>query len=539
MDDTQQHSARSQWLLDVIALTAIVALAHLLRLDALTLRGEEPRRAAIGIEMSRTGDWLVPRIQGEVVTFRPPLQNWLIGLSTSLAGSPDAISIRLPGVLALLATVWLLYFVGRSFLGRIGGLTAGLSYATCFIVLQIGKLAETDILFTFFVAASLFAWFWGWQRRWPTLAVWCVAYALAALGALTKGAQAPVYLVATSGLYLAWIGRGRELFSRQHLAGIGIFAVIFALWFVPYLWVMGMKTGMAILLGETAARFRLDDPALFTRQMPSFPFLLLGSLLPWSLLLLGYLRRDVREGSESALGLVRFCLAGAGFAFFTCWGLHGAMPRYLLPMAPCAALLIGQAGAGLWQSFSSARLSRTAACGLLALGLFLASVWAGLWPGIPTQPAVDLGIVTLVSLCAGWLVWLRPAPALAGFACAGVLGLGGSLLYQNHVGAKSVDLLGQLDALREHLPQGSPLSSLGKINQRFAIYLDQPVVRLEWPMQEPQNGDFFCIDTRPDAVPDLPFAWREVGRVWCDRYVTQSEGMVIVGQRVSVNPSGN
>ena len=54
------------WLLLLLA-----AGTYLARLDVLPIRGEEPRRARVAYEMLATGDWIVPRQQGDIYLSRP------------------------------------------------------------------------------------------------------------------------------------------------------------------------------------------------------------------------------------------------------------------------------------------------------------------------------------------------------------------------------------------------------------------------------------------------------------------------------------
>ena len=67
-----------EWELGLLLLLA--ACFYTIRVTDLSIRGEESRRGRIAWEIWQTGDWIVPRIQGEPVFFRPPLQNWLIVL---------------------------------------------------------------------------------------------------------------------------------------------------------------------------------------------------------------------------------------------------------------------------------------------------------------------------------------------------------------------------------------------------------------------------------------------------------------------------
>ena len=128
---------------EVLVLIALVIGAFFLRAGDLTIRGEESRWATVAQEMIQSGDWVVPRQQGEPFLSRPPLGNWLIALATLMRGECDAWSIRLPTLFAVLATTLLIYAVGRSFLGRLGAFAAALAFATMGEVLQMGRVAET------------------------------------------------------------------------------------------------------------------------------------------------------------------------------------------------------------------------------------------------------------------------------------------------------------------------------------------------------------------------------------------------------------
>src|SRR5262249_18579312 len=154
--------------------------------------GEEPRRGQVAREMINSGDWIVPRQQGEPFLSRPPVQNWAIALVALARGGVDFIAIRLPSVIALLLTTALIYAFGRTFLSRLGALWAAAAYPTMGLVLQFGWLGETESLYTLVVAGSLIAWRWADVKQKP-LVGWCLGYGLAAVGMLTKGPQAPVY----------------------------------------------------------------------------------------------------------------------------------------------------------------------------------------------------------------------------------------------------------------------------------------------------------------------------------------------------------
>src|SRR5689334_8917683 len=130
--------ARSRF--DLVLLTLFVLACYGLRIDKLSIRGEESRWATVAMEMRRTGDWVVPRQQGKPFLSRPPMGSWLIALAGSLRGECDAVAVRLPSILAVLAMTLLIYGYGRSFLGRAGAFAAAVGFAAMPEVLQMGRL---------------------------------------------------------------------------------------------------------------------------------------------------------------------------------------------------------------------------------------------------------------------------------------------------------------------------------------------------------------------------------------------------------------
>ena len=93
----------------------------------------------------------------------------------------------------------------------------------------------------------------------------------------------------------------------------------------------------------------------FLKHLATFPAEVLVCMLPWSVLLVAYLRRDFRRSLGSAAADVRFLACAVAVAFPTCWLVPGARNRYFAPLYPCLALLIGlvverccQASAAPW-----------------------------------------------------------------------------------------------------------------------------------------------------------------------------------------------
>ena len=310
------------------------------RLADIPLRGEETRRAGIAIEMLRSGDWVVPRLQESPIYFRPPLQNWAIAVGGLVRGDVDEIAIRWPSVASVLLLGLLIYAYSRTCLGRVGAMAAGAAFITMGQVLELGRLGETDPLMTMMVAASLLVWHYGRLRGWSPVWYWSAGYLLAALATLTKGAQGPVYFAATVGGFLLWTGRWREAFRWSHLVGILVFVATMALWHVPYFFALGWDSTRRIYWDDLGMRF-VGSPWITVKHLLAYPVEVLGCLLPWSVLLIAYLGRDFRESLKSAREQVIFLAIAIILAFPSCWLAPIGRSRYFMPLYPCFAVLVG------------------------------------------------------------------------------------------------------------------------------------------------------------------------------------------------------
>ena len=64
----------------------------------------EGRYGSIAAEMSRSGDWIIPRLNGIAHFEKPPLSMWAMAASLRLFGESET-ALRLPGVLAALVAL--------------------------------------------------------------------------------------------------------------------------------------------------------------------------------------------------------------------------------------------------------------------------------------------------------------------------------------------------------------------------------------------------------------------------------------------------
>lgn len=546
-------SGRSTWWreIELLVLALLVCAIYGSRLTTLSIRGEESRWAVVAREILATGDWVVPRQQMQTFADRPPLGSWAIAVSMLALGDQGPFAVRLPTFLFTLATTLLIYAYSRNFLSRVGALAAGVAYATAGQILSLGGLAETEATFTFMLGASLLVWHWGHSRSWPRVVTWVAGYSLAGLAALAKGAQGPVYFAAAVILYLACRRDWRTLFSWSHLVGMLAGICVLALWQVPYAMAVSWSDVQKTWGEQTGARFNYSQMSIVLKHLATFPLELAACLLPWSALLVLYARRDFRASLGNAAPLAAFLGIVFACAFPTCWLAPYARTRYLMPIYPCLAPLVGlvvdrihradQASVPwrLWRGFLAA-LCMLAGASAVALP---AARWFSLEPRILAQPATFVAIYSAACLAIALLVgaarrWPRELgmrAALLGIAT--FVGLTYTGVIMNALVASSGTTEANIARLKEILPRDVHLVSFGRAHHLFTYHFRQPVERLPWPGSEeevPSDVTWFCYEIMPNQQPKpLPFGWQQVAVIPCDRNRhREPREFMVIGRRL-------
>jgi 4-amino-4-deoxy-L-arabinose transferase-like glycosyltransferase len=373
-------------------------ILYFYRLDAAGLIGpDEPRYAAIGREMARSGDWITPRLWGLPWFEKPPLLYWMTGAAFRL-GLGTELAPRLP--VALLAVGFLAFYwwmVRREF----GCLAAGLAtliLGTCGEWLGFSQVGATDLpLAATFSAAMLLAVPWIARRETRFLPA---ASALLGLAVLAKGLT-PLVLAAPVVPAAWWFGRrpddaGRPAPAFRDLARPRV-AAPFLVVALPWYLLCYLRNGMAFpaefFWRQQVQRFTSGE-LLHGRPWWYYLPVLAGAFLPWTPLLPLAVRRAAL-GDRRRLFLLAWVLFGLVFFSLAVNKLAG----YILPLFPAAALLVAL---GLEETVSAKPW--LAACALLLVAFPMA---------VPALPAaLAWGLSRAPRPAFEWW-WLSPAAVAA------------------------------------------------------------------------------------------------------------------------------
>lgn len=232
---------------------------------------DEPRYAAIGRAMAKSGDWVTPRLWGQPWFEKPALLYWMTAAAFRLGLGPD-LAPRLP--VALLSLVFVAFFWWRL---RIEWGARAASYATTMLATSVGWLAYSHVAVTdlplaaFFSAAVLLALPWVARHDRSSLpaAAACLGLASMAKGLVPLALFLPVFAI-------GW----RNLRDWLRPMPILVFAVCALPWYILCTIRNGSEFLRVLFVEQTFGRFH--SAALQHGQPVWFYFpVLLLLLYPW------------------------------------------------------------------------------------------------------------------------------------------------------------------------------------------------------------------------------------------------------------------
>lgn len=445
---------------------------------------DEPRDAAVGLDMLRTGDWVVPRLNGQPFLEKPPLYWWAQTLAYRALGPTDA-AARVPSAVFGAGTLLIAFALGARLAGTRGGIFAALVLATTIESSEVMHRSIVDPALIFFVALG----HWGFvlahaprsrgERR-AGLALFALAIPLSFLA---KAVVGPALVIGPPVLYLAATRRLDAILGLWPAAVVAapLSAALVGPWLLALYHEGGAAAVRECLVANTVGRFQSTDGRMFGHHQPFWYYLGVGPghLAPWVLAIPAMVRAGVwgkdREG-EARRALFAVFLFGLVLLSIP----SGKRGTYLVPLFPafaatcgwwCATIGRGSPAASEWRR---RRLDRTTLTLVLAaLAILPAAVGAAALVA-RFVPAAALTLATIraaftpagaAALGVGALVWTaffalvlrrharartQPAPALVG---AGLLLV--FLAYETGVKA-AIDPLKDLHPLTAAIARAVP-----------------------------------------------------------------------------------
>lgn len=298
---------------------------------------DEPTYAQVARGMWVSKDFILPHLNGETYSQKPPLLFWLIILFSLPFGEVTELSARLPSALAGIGCVIATFSLGKRFVGDRAGFLAALILSTSALFLWMSHRVAFDVVLTFFVMMSLICFLKGFSGESNDRQKhFLLFYVFLALAVLTKGPAGFIPPFITVLLYLAVQKKLRFLSKMEMGKGFAIFCLIVFGWVVAASIKGGHGYMNEILFKQNIGRF--TDP--WDHHKPFYYFFINFPLnfLPWTFFIPGACIYAFSEKEKRRGMLFPFLWFAAVFGFFTI--CSGKRHIYILPLFPAASLII-------------------------------------------------------------------------------------------------------------------------------------------------------------------------------------------------------
>ncbi len=304
---------------------------------------DETRYVSVAWDMWLHGSFLVPRLNGNLYSDKPPLLFWLFQLGWAVFGVNDTWPRIVPPIfgatsLSMTATIARKLWPDRTAIADLAPLIA----ISSLLWMIFMSATMFDMLIVFFTLLGVIGIIHSWRSS--GLKGWFILGAAIGLGILAKGPVILLHTLPPALLAPWWAIEHRPKHWLSWYAGIVlavIIGIIIALaWAIPAAKIGGEQYSQAIFWGQSAGRV----VASFAHNRPLWWYLPLLPVILFPWLLWPALWRSFRSSAKQPSSCaIRFCLAWIVPVFIIFSLISGKQPHYLLPIFPAFALLASQA----------------------------------------------------------------------------------------------------------------------------------------------------------------------------------------------------
>ncbi len=317
-----------------------VCLIYIPYLGELAFHHEEPRRALIARDMVSSGEYFVPKLDGQVYLAKPPLFNWAVVGAGAIFGEINELSARLISVVALLLLALAMLYLLRLHLnfGALIFFAIGIVFSPEFA--NKARLAEIELLFTLFVSLSIWVWFNAYQRGETGFKLWLLPSLFTGLAFITKREPAILFYYLSIAGYLVYEGKFKQLFAWQQVVSGVVILLIAFIWLGPVLNQVSLSAFTENSKVEVMQR-ELDTGVLdYLFNVVTYPLEICLALLPFSVFLFFLLFKKVRVSViQTHSKICAFCII-ALLCNVPVYLFRGDIAvRYFLPMFPTVLVL--------------------------------------------------------------------------------------------------------------------------------------------------------------------------------------------------------
>jgi hypothetical protein len=327
----------------LIVLLVFACPLFLAGLERRHLWNDEPRVAGIAAEMARSGDLVVPRLNGMPFLEKPPLYFWAASTAFRLFGE-NTYTARLISALSAIGGVVIVYLLARSMrFSTRGAFMSSFVLTTSAEYWSLGRRCLIDMTLCLFITAAM-ASFYHVVRMIRGRAFWYIVFVFS-LGCsiLTKGL---VGLVIPLSVLTIWPLLSRNFSLRPWfllLLGLVLCIIPITLWIWLLYGQLGGETVYKAVLANNVGRFT----GSYSQHVEPFYYYLLKfplQFFPWVLFVpmaCAFHVREIRQNRNDDSSI--FILLWFVVPFLLLSLSADKRGFYLLPLYPAAALFVGGA----------------------------------------------------------------------------------------------------------------------------------------------------------------------------------------------------
>lgn len=322
--------------------------------------GMENFNIETALEMTRDGHWIVPTLDGEVRTKKPPLATWITALGI-LSSKNLAFGARWPSLLMASLTLLGVYELGKLARGPTLGLVSACICGSMALFLKFAPLASYDTQFAFWVVVTnVFLARIVLRGEWWT---GCVGAGIGlGMALMTKGPPALLLTIAPvlvlvglerldrrrlrgNGAACGFANQERSRFQQTANVGSGlrVFPISIGLALclaISLPWTIYILRHQPGRVSEWYNEVTLGTEAKFEKRIGVWfsYFAFVGWVLPWTPWFLGGIWLGFKQASGRG---VRLMLAWVLVPLVVMWFFPERRDRYVLPLLGPSAVLCG------------------------------------------------------------------------------------------------------------------------------------------------------------------------------------------------------
>lgn len=302
--------------------------------DIPLLTYNEARRAIPAANMIADGDWLLPKLNGELYITKPPLIYWTAAVFSYLFGTVDEWTVRIPSALAASTIALLAYryalrhFGAWSALFTLQILIANAGFA------MLGRRAGIEMLLAALCFSSLLSALKYTHenagRHWLLL-----SYFLLGAAVLAKGPIALLFVTLPLLIDALYQRQPRQWQALRDPLGWVIFLIIGSSWYLAVTWQMGFDIWVSTVNKDMVNKIYSASGEPFYNYI----LWLIADFFPASLLLFIAPIAVWQRWKKNHITVSLFMALIVPFLIYTAFSDKHA--KYLLPIYPIVAILLG------------------------------------------------------------------------------------------------------------------------------------------------------------------------------------------------------